>query len=664
MFLKRMIPFLVLSFLVVAGCSREDGYKSPPGPDVVASFDGGVITKAQVAAKFESLMPCCKGRYQGDEGRRTLLKEMVLPVVISRAIKQKKIDLRGNIRKELGNLSDELNMAFLHIKFHEQILGANEKYKDIKEMYEYQKKVLAGAPLSERYDRLVRLHQEIHPQIAKDVEKVSEDYVRKLRREASITKDYDELNVKVTAEELKDFYQKHKEGLHGDEYRFPERVRIQEILIDADKNIEDCPACLKERAESALLELRSGAEFRTVAQKYSADTLEPMKPKWVVRGNREKDFEETLFSLDIGEISLVPEKEGAFYIVKFLEKQPERFKSYHEIKDSLTREYRWQKGEDYLKQNRDRILFTINGKPYTIGEFLNAYQRENPPHQCHHMEGMDHQENMKKTQQLCDFAHNDIEDQKKLVDRMIDGELIVEDTYNQMIHVEHQKEIEFVTMASIYPIFHREEMEKLIRITDEMVDEYYQKEKKAYMYPAKAKLSMILIKGGETEEDKNRAFEKATKVYKELKPSLFSFKKGKDFAEVARKYSEDDETAAKGGRIEVDVYECRNAIDYMLFHGFHKEIFALNSGEISDVFEFENNYYIMQTREMEKRKQKVFEEIREQVKKDLIAKEHQKVMVGWEDNLLKSAGFAIYDQALEEALAEVPSEEQHKSRGT
>jgi len=204
------------------------------------------------------------------------------------------------------------------------------------------------------------------------------------------------------------------------------------------------------------------------------------------------------------------------------------------------------------------------------------------------MEGMDHQENMKKTQQLCDFAHNDIEDQKKLVDRMIDGELIVEDTYNQMIHVEHQKEIEFVTMASIYPIFHREEMEKLIRITDEMVDEYYQKEKKAYMYPAKAKLSMILIKGGETEEDKNRAFEKATKVYKELKPSLFSFKKGKDFAEVARKYSEDDETAAKGGRIEVDVYECRNAIDYMLFHGFHKEIFALNSGEISDVFEFEN----------------------------------------------------------------------------
>lgn len=562
MLFRRMIPFVVLSLLVAAGCSREDVNNNLPGPDVVASFEGGEITKTQVAAKFESLMPCCKGRYQGDKGRRALIKEMVLPVVISRAVKQETIDLRKNIRKELGSLTDELNMAFLHMKFHEQILSTNEKYQDIKEQYEYQKKVLAGGPLSERYDKLVQLHQEIHPQIAKNVEIVAEDYIRKLRREASITKDYDVLRVEVTTAELKDFYQKHKEGLHGDEYRIPDGVRI------------------------------------------------------------------------------------------------------NEIKDSLAREYRWQKGEDYLKQNRDRILFTINGKPYAIGDFLDVYQRENPSHQCHHMEKMGREENMKEPQQLCDFAHNDIKDQKMFVDRMIDRELIIEDTYNQMIQVEHQKEIEFVTMASLYPIFHREEMGKLIRITDEMVAEYYQKEKKAYMYPAKAKLGMIVIKGGRHEEDKSKAFEKAQKAYKELKPSFFSFKKGKDFAEIARKYSEDDETAAKGGRIEVDVYECRSAIDYMLFHGFHKEIFALNPGDISDMFEFENNYYILQIREMERRKQMVFEEIREQVKKDLMVKEHQKVMQGWEDEILKSAGFAIYDQAFKEVLAEAESKELRKADGS
>jgi|GEM_PF-1150821 len=39
-------------------------------------------------------------------------------------------------------------------------------------------------------------------------------------------------------------------------------------------------------------------------------------------------------------------------------------------------------------------------------------------------------------------------------------------------------------------------------------------------------------------------------------------------------------------------------------------------------------------------------------------------MEGWEDDLLKSADFALYDRALEEALAEMPSEEQHRSRET
>ena len=238
-----------------------------------------------------------------------------------------------------------------------------------------------------------------------------------------------------------------------------------------------------------------------------------------------------------------------------------------------------------------------------------------------------------------------------LMDRMIDKELITEDTYNQMIHVEHQKEIEFVTMASLYPIFHQEEMENLIHITDEMIQDYYQKEKKNYRYPAKAKLNMIVIKGGGSEEDKKKALAKAQMAYNGLKPSFLSFKKQKDFAEIARKYSDDKETASKGGHLDVDVYECRNAIEYMVAHGFHEEIFALQPGDISDIFEFQDDYYIVQIREMESRKQLEFEEVREQVKQDLLAKEHEGIMENWEDNLLKSAGFAIYDKPLRELLA-------------
>ena len=664
MFMRRVIPVLILAGLIIAGCSRDDEKMAPPDPNVVASFNSGIITKDQIQAKFESLMSCCKDRYEGEDGRRTLVKEMVLPVVISQAIKHKKIDLRKNIRKELGDLKEELNMSLLHIKFHEKILNSSEAKGDLKEAYAFQKRLLEGLPWSERYGKLIEIHEQIHPKIAKDVEKMAESYIQKLRREASITKYYERLKVQVTKEELKDFYQSHIDGLHGDEYRVPERARIQQIVIKVDKESQGCSACAvekkqkaREKAASASLELRSGADFQTVSQKYLAESSDSSLPQWIARGSKVKSFEESIFSLEMGEVSEVLEENDTFYIVKLLEKQPGRLKSFREILEPLEREYRWQKGEAHLKTSRDRILFSIDGRPFTIGDFLDEYARYNPPHQCHHEKGQQRPEPQKDDPLLCDFSHNNLEDQKLFVDRMIDKELITEDTYNQMIHVEHQKEIEFVTMASLYPIFHQEEMENLVQISDEMIKEYYQKEKENYRYPAKAKLNMLVVKGGDTEENKKKAFEKVQTAYKELKPSYFSFKKQKDFAEVVRKYSEDKETASKGGRLDVDVYECRNAIEYMVMHGFHDEIFALEPGDISDIFEFENDYYIVQIREMESRKQLNFEDVREQVKQDLYTKEHEGVMNNWEDNLLKSAGLVIYDRPLQEMLAETKTPE-------
>jgi len=661
MVLRRIAPFIVVPLVVASGCGRGDVDTGPPNPDVVASFTGGEITRDQLKAKFEGLVPGCKGRYQGMEGRKALIKDMVLPVAIANVIKGKKIDLRTPIREKLGNVTDELNMSFLHMKFHEQILNSNEKYGDLRESYEFQKRRLEGVPLSERFPRLVQLHRKIHPKIAKEVETVAGDYLGELRREASITRNFEVLRVKVTADELKDFYQRHKEGLHGDEYRVPERVRVEEIEIKVDKDKKDCPACpaekvARENAQAALIELRSGAEFRTVAQGYSSDTRGSLEPRWIARGSNGKEFDEAVFSLEVGEISQVFKKGDSYSIAKVLGKQPGRFKPYGEIRDQIAREYRWQKGEDYLKENGDRILFTIDGKPYKIDDFTKEYTRKTPPHQCHHMEGMAKKGQKGKPPMLCDFAHNDFEDQKKIVDRMIDRELIVEDTYNQMIHVEHQKEIEFLTMASLYPVFHREEMEDLIHITDKMVEDYYQEHKDDFQYPAEAKISMIVINGGKKKEDKERAFERAMEAYGELKPSFLSFKKGKDFAEVARKYSDDEETASRGGLLEVDVYECRNQVEYMLLHGFHKKVFALKPGDISDVFEFGGNYYIVQIREMESRKEIPFEEVREEVKKDLMVKEHQKVMEKWEDDLLRSAGFVVYEGNLQETLAKEPTE--------
>ena len=664
-----MVLYFILPLFIISGCGRGGGETHPPNPNVVASFNGGNITRDPLKAKFEGLMPCCRERYQGMEGQKTFIKQMVLPAVMADTIKKKKINIREGIREKLGNLTGELNISFLHMKFHEQILNANEKYRDLKENYEFQKRRLEGYPLSERYDRLVQLHQQIHAQIAKEVETYAEHYIQRLRREASITRDFETLKIKVTEDELKHFYQKHQEGLHGDEYRVPERVKIEEIKINVEKGEEDCPTCpkegrAKEMAQKALDELRSGAEFHTVAKKYSSD-IPSIGPKWLDRGRNGKELDEAVFSLEVSETSPVLKSGNSFYIVRMLEKEPGYLKPYEAVRDQIEMEYRWQKGEEHLKDNGDRILFTINGKPYTIGDFIKVYTREVPAHGCHHQQRTGMKKVHDKEPQLCDFAHNDFEEQKRIIDGMIDRELIIEDTFNQMIQVEHQKEIEFLTMASLYPIFHQEEMEKKIRITDEMVEAYHRKHKEEYQFPAKAKIRMILIKGGEKKEEKEKAYQKAKMVYREIKPSFFSFKKRRDFAEVARKYSDDQETAFKGGLLDVYIYECRNAVEYMLLHGFHKKIFELEPGDISDVFEFSGDYYLIEIKEMENRKEIPFQDIKEEVKKDLMAKEHQKVMERWEDDLLKSAGFRIFEKPLEELVARFASGEKsgEKTKG-
>jgi len=61
---------------------------------------------------------------------------------------------------------------------------------------------------------------------------------------------------------------------------------------------------------------------------------------------------------------------------------------------------------------------------------------------------------------------------------------------------------------------------------------------------------------------------------------------------------------------------------------------------------------------MENSKKVTFDEIRDRVKQDLMNKEHQKVMENWEDDLLKTANFVVYENPLEEAL--VASEEAQK----
>jgi peptidyl-prolyl cis-trans isomerase C len=114
--------------------------------------------------------------------------------------------------------------------------------------------------------------------------------------------------LEVTDKDLEAFYQSHL-----DQFRKPERVRTQAILVDT-----------KEEAEKILEELKKGGSFNTFAVNKS---LHPDAARtagympWFGKGEKDPAVEKAAFALEPGEISDVIETEAGYEIIRLVEKK-------------------------------------------------------------------------------------------------------------------------------------------------------------------------------------------------------------------------------------------------------------------------------------------------------------------------------------------------------
>lgn len=126
--------------------------------------------------------------------------------------------------------------------------------------------------------------------------------------------------VKVSNKELQDYFNKHK-----DQYT---QVKARHILVDK-----------KSTADSIEAQLKKGADFATLAKKYSTDTGSKDKGGelgWVKKGQMVPEFEKALFSLKKGEISQPVKSQYGYHIIQA-----------EDIKDSLS---------DFKSQVKDAVL--------------------------------------------------------------------------------------------------------------------------------------------------------------------------------------------------------------------------------------------------------------------------------------------------------------------
>ena len=178
-----------------------------------------------------------------------------------------------------------------------------------------------------------------------------------------------------------------------------------------------------------------------------------------------------------------------------------------------------------------------------------------------------------------------------------------------------------------YLVFAIEDYSEAGKASLEEIREEYEFDRDRYRIPKKVKVSHMLIKtdgeGSETEKEEVR--EKAEKILEEAT-------RGVDFAALAAKYSDDPDSAQKGGSIGW-VTEGERVPE------FAEGAFSLHAGEIGSLVEGEDGFHIVKAEDVEEARVRSFEEVKASIQTELTRAKSLRLM----EEEAEEAFFGVYE---------------------
>ncbi len=163
-------------------------------------------------------------------------------------------------------------------------------------------------------------------------------------------------------------------------------------------------------------------------------------------------------------------------------------------------------------------------------------------------------------------------------------------------------------IQAFYAYLDKEEFSKSIKVTNEELKTYYEANKDE-MFKEKdtARARHILVRLDGKITDKDKALADARKRAEDV---LAGLNKGEDFAELAKKVSEDPGSAKKGGDLGVFSQGA-------MVKSFDEAVFSMKPGEMSGLIESPFGFHIIKVEEINKGKVSLFNEVRGKVKEAL-----------------------------------------------
>jgi len=179
----------------------------------------------------------------------------------------------------------------------------------------------------------------------------------------------------------------------------------------------------------------------------------------------------------------------------------------------------------------------------------------------------------------------------------------------------------------------REVLQK-VAVSDNDLQAYYNANKDEFKTPemVKARHILFLVDASATDEAKKKVYEKAAETVKKIK-------KGEDFAKLATELTGDPGSQSKGGDIG---FVARGKT----VKPFEDALFALKTGEVSDVIETKFGYHIIKAEEKKGASEEPFDAVKEKIRQQITQERAKSAFTEFIDKAMKDSKAEIFPEAL------------------
>jgi peptidyl-prolyl cis-trans isomerase D len=161
-----------------------------------------------------------------------------------------------------------------------------------------------------------------------------------------------------------------------DNFRMPDRVKAQHILIKTQGKSDAEKKAALAKAEDLLKQLKAGADFSKLAEKNSDDSSNAPKGGdlgWFVRGQMVAEFDKAAFAMKPGELSGIVTTEFGYHIIKVNEKENARVKPFEEVKADLAAELKKQRITEQMQKMADGVHDALAKSPGSAAEVAKRF---------------------------------------------------------------------------------------------------------------------------------------------------------------------------------------------------------------------------------------------------------------------------------------------------